>query len=308
VVQFFWPLPPRVNQARLAPTFAFGVCIASAALGAACSVAPVDYGSEADAGSSTHALITVERSVVLNSVETPRAAAFAGFVRTPPEVDASAMLRLAGFGLDLPAVGQCAEPNHERVSSMPLSPLGRVEFLDAGDVTLRTSSTNALLATRALPAVTDLIAGVVYTTRDRAADPLPAATTYTLAASGGLLRAFSVNANAPAQLGGVKVGSTPLAELTNLAVNSAIALNWEPGLGRDFVYVELSTQDGSATTRCTFRDDAGNGRVPAGAFVGTGLGEVSLHRVHSEPFASGSVDAGEVRFDFEQSANVEFTN
>jgi len=30
--------------------------------------------------------------------------------------------------------------------------------------------------------------------------------------------------------------------------------------------------------------------------------------VHSEPFASGSVDAGEVRFDFEQRANVEFTN
>jgi len=30
--------------------------------------------------------------------------------------------------------------------------------------------------------------------------------------------------------------------------------------------------------------------------------------VHSEPFASGSVDAGEVRFDFEQSANVEFTD
>jgi len=38
------------------------------------------------------------------------------------------------------------------------------------------------------------------------------------------------------------------------------------------------------------------------------LGELSLHRVHSEAFASGSVDAGEVRFDFEQSANVEFTN
>ena len=74
------------------------------------------------------------------------------------------------------------------------------------------------------------------------------------------------------------------------------------------MYVELTTQDGSATTRCTFRDDAGAGTVPASAFVGTGLGELSLHRVHSEPFASGSVDAGEVRFDFEQSANVEFTN
>ncbi|HYQ42616.1 MAG TPA: hypothetical protein VER11_11635 [Polyangiaceae bacterium] len=292
-------------KARLAPAVAFS---AVAGLAAACSVAPVDYGSEADAGSSTHALITVERSAVLNSAEAPRAAAFAGFVRTPPDVDANAMLRLAGFGLDLPAVGQCAEPNHDRSNSTPLNPLGRVEFLDAGDVTLRTSTTNAPLATRALPAVTDLIAGVVYTTRDRAADPLPPATTYTMAASGGLLRAFNVNARAPAQLNAVSVDGTPLAELASVGVRSAIALRWEPGSSRDFVYAEFSTQDGSATTRCTFRDNEGVGTVPASAFVGSGLGELSLHRVHSEPFASGSVDAGEVRFDFEQSANVEFTN
>jgi hypothetical protein len=287
---------------------AFSASLGAAALGAACSVAPVEYSAEADAGSSTHALITVERSSVLNSAEAPRAAAFAGFVRTPPEVDANAMLRLAGFGLDLPAVGQCAEPNRERGSRMPLSPLGRVEFLDAGDVTLRTSSTNALLATRALPAVTDLIAGVVYTTRDRAAEPLPPATNYTLSASGGLLRAFNVNAQAPAQFSSVNVGSTPLAELGRVPVHQGIALNWSPGSSRDVVYVELTSQDGSATLRCTFRDDAGSGNVPGSAFVGTGPGEISLHRVHSEPFASGSVDAGEVRFDFEQSANVEFTN
>jgi len=291
-------------HARFAPTAAFSLV----ALSAACSVAPADYSAEADAGSSTHGLITVERSAVLNSSEAPRAAAFAGFVRTPPDVDAGAMLRLAGFGLDLPAVGQCAEPNHERGSNMPLNPLGRVEFLDAGDVTLRTSSTSAPLATRALPAVTDLIAGVVYTTRDRAADPLPAATTYTLSASGGLLRAFSVNAKAPASLASVSVDGTPLSELASVPVRSALTLSWNPGLARDYVYIEFSTQDGSATTRCTFRDDAGGGTVPASAFSGTGLGELSLHRVHSEPFASGSVDAGEVRFDFEQSANVEFTN
>lgn len=307
-MHFHWQLPSWLANTRLAPTFALSASVASAALSAACSVAPVDYSAEADAGSSTHALITVERSALLNSVEAPRAAAFAGFVRTPPEVEASAMLRLAGFGLDLPALGQCAEPNRERSSSMPLNPLGRVEFLDAGDVTLRTSSSNALLATRALPAVTDLIAGVVYTTRDRAADPLPAATTYTLSASGGLLHAFNVNANAPPLLNSISVSGTPLAELSSVAVHGPIALTWSPGSSRDLVYVELTTQDGSATTRCTFRDDAGVGTVPASAFAGTGLGELSLHRVHSEPFASGSVDAGEVRFDFEQSANVEFTN
>ena len=302
MVQFLRQLPFWVAQARSAPLLALGV------ISAACSVAPVDYSAEADAGSTTHALITVERTSVENSLEAPRAAAFAGFVRTPPEVDANAMLRLAGFGLDLPAVGQCAEPNHDRIGSMPLSPFGRVEFLDAGDVTLRTSASSALLATRALPAVTDLIAGVVYTTRDRAAEPLPAATTYTLSSTGGLLRAFNVNASAPAQLSSVIVGATPLAELSTVSVRDGLSLTWSPGQGRDLVYIELTTQDGSATTRCTFRDGAGVGNVPAAAFVGTGVGELSLHRVHSEPFASGSVDAGEVRFDFEQSANVEFIN
>ncbi len=275
---------------------------------AACSVAPIEDGADADTASSTHALITVERSSSANPNEATRAAAFAGFVRTPPEVDAGAMLRLAGFGLDLPAVGQCAEPNHDRSSKVPLSPLGRVEFLDAGDVSLRTSSTSALLATRALPAVTDLIAGVVYTTRDRAAEPLPAAANYTLSTSGGVLRAFSVNAVAPAQLAAVTVGGTPLGELGTVATRGPLAFNWARGQAGDWVYVELATHDGSATTRCTFGDDAGTGVVPAAAFAGTGAGELSLHRVHSEPFASGSVDAGEVRFDFEQTANVEFTD
>jgi hypothetical protein len=301
VVQLLWQSTSWIARLRLAPA------VALTALSAACSVAPVDDGADADTGSTTHALITVERSLTENSAEAPRAAAFAGFVRTPPGVDASSMLRLAGFGLDLPAVGQCTEPNSAHPAGVPLSPLARVEFLDAGDVTLRTATTSAALATRALPAVTDLIAGVVYTTRDRAADPLPAAAAYTLSTTGGVLGSFNVNASAPLLLSGASVGTTPLAELSTVAARSALSLSWSRGLSRDLVYVELTTQDGSATTRCTFRDDAGQGSVPAGAFAGAGVGELSLHRVHSEPFTSASVSAGEVRFDFEQSANVEFS-
>ncbi len=281
--------------------------LALAGLGLGCSVTPADYSADADTG-STHGLVTIERSQTENSGEAPRAAAFAGFVRTPPEVDVNSMMHLAGFGLDLPAIGQCAEPGKDRDSSVPLSPLSRVEFLDAGDVTLRTSTTSAALATRAFPAVTDLIAGVVYTTRDRTADPLPAATNYFLSTSGGVLKAFNVNANAPALLSGITVATTPLAELGTVSLGASLALGWNPGSTRDLVYVELSAANGSSTTRCTFRDDAGSGSVPAGAFAGTGTGSLSLHRVHSEAFTSGGVDAGEVRFDFEQSANVDFTD
>jgi hypothetical protein len=302
VVQVLWQLPSWVAQARFAPALAL------TALSAACTVAPVEVGADADVG-STHALLTIERTQTENALEGARAAAFAGFVRTPPEVDASAMLRLAGFGLDLPSVGMCAEPSRDRTSGAKLSPLARVEFLDAGDVQLRTASTSVALATRALPAVTDLIAGVVYTTRDRAAEPLPAATSYTLSTTGASrLPSFAVNAAAPSLLNAIALGDTPLADLSSVSVKSPLQLSWVPGQARDLVYVELTTQDGSAITRCTFRDDAGTGSVPVGAFVGTGAGEVSLHRVHSEPFASGGVDAGEVRFDFEQSANVTFTD
>jgi hypothetical protein len=297
---------PRQSCSRIAP-LRFAPALALSALGLGCSVTPADYSSDADTG-STHGLITIERSQTENSSEAPRAAAFAGFVRTPPEVDANAMMNLAGFGLDLPAIGQCGEPGKERESSVPLSPLSRVEFLDAGDVLLKTASTSAALATRAFPAVTDLIAGVVYTTRDRTADPLPAATSYSLSTSGGVLRAVNVVANAPALLSGIMVSSTPLAELGTVSVHAPLTVAWTPGSARDLVYVELTTQDGSATTRCTFRDDAGAGSVSSGAFVGIGAGELSLHRVHSEAFTSGGVDAGEVRFDFEQSANVEFSD
>lgn len=306
MVQVLSQLPSWLAKARFVLGMAFG---ALSALGTACSVAPVDYGTEADAGSTVHALVAVERTSVENTLDSPRAAAFAGFVRSPPDVDANAMLRLAGFGLDLPVVGQCAEPNRERPSSVRLRPLARVEFLDAGDVTLRTVTTSAPLATRALPAVTDLIAGVVYTTRDRETASLPAATNYTLSTSGaGTLPAFNVVAAAPLLLTAVSVGETPLGELSTVSARSAIQLSWSAGRSRDLVYVELTSQDGGASTRCTFRDDAGHGTIPAGVFAGTGSGELSVHRVHSEPFAaSGSVDAGEVRFDFEQSANVEFS-
>jgi hypothetical protein len=297
---------PRLSRSRVA-SLRFAPVLALSALGLGCSVTPADYSSDADTG-STHGLITIERSQTENSSEAPRAAAFAGFVRTPPEVDANAMMQVAGFGLDLPAVGQCAEPNRERDNSIPLSPLGRVEFLDAGDVVLRTANTSAALATRAFPAVTDLIAGVVYTTRDRTADPLPAATNYSLSTSGGVLQAVNVNASAPPLLSAVTLSGAPLAELGTVSVRAPLNFDWARGAARDLVYVELATQDGSSTTRCTFRDDAGAGSVPSGAFVGTGAGQVSLHRVHSETFTSGGVDAGEVRFDFEQSANVDFTD
>ncbi|HEY2408287.1 MAG TPA: hypothetical protein VGI10_19905 [Polyangiaceae bacterium] len=266
-----------------------------------CSATPSGYTSDAEAG-STHGLITVERST---SVDEPaRAAAFAAFVRTPPEIDPATVMRLAGLGLELPALGQCSEVSRERDSSQPLSGLGRIEFLDAGDVLLRTSDTTAALAPRAFPAVLD-ISGVVYTTRDRSAEPLPAATHYSLGASGGALGAFSVAVDAPAPPSDVRVSGIPLAELSAVSTHSALVLEWLPGSATDAIYADLSTADGSATLRCSL-GDTGNGSVPAGAFAGVGAGQLALHRVRSAAFSSPAIDAGQVRFDFQAAKAVSF--
>jgi hypothetical protein len=267
-------------------------------------VTQVDYTTDADTG-STHALITVERSTTPGALDAPRAQAFAGFVRTPPEVDPNLVMRLAGLGLDLPPIGQCAEVSRDRDGSVPLRPLTRVDFLDAGDVSIRASNAASTLAPRAFPAVTDLISGVVYTTRDRAADPLPAATRYTVSAEGGALGAFSVGVDAPPELEGVQVEGAPLGSLPALSTAHPLVLSWASGAARDLVYAELSTSD--RVVRCTLRDDAGGGSIPQGSLAGTGPGRFALHRVRTTPFSGSGIAVGEVRFDFQESASVVFS-
>jgi hypothetical protein len=267
-----------------------------------CSANAGSFTVDADTG-STHGLITVERTT--SGSEPARAAAFAAFVRTPPEVDPATVMRLAGLGLELPAVGQCTEMSRERDPSTTLPSLARIEFLNAGDVQVSTAETSATLAPRAFPAVFDLISGVVYTTRDRSAEPLPAATRYALAAAGGVLGSFSVVADAPAPPESVRVSGVALSELSTLSVRAGLALEWQAGSAQDTIYAELSTSDGSSTLRCTLADN-GVGSIPAALFQGAGPGQLALHRLRSVPFASPAVDAGLVRFDFQTAQAVSF--
>ena len=277
----------------------------SAALG--CSVGSEPFTADADSG-TTHALVTIERSTAVGALGAPRADALVGFVRVPPIADPAQVLTLVGLGLDIPAAGQCVDKLRSRDRSMPLAPLGKLEFLEAGDVALSAGSTETTLAPRAFPTVTDLVSGVVYTTRDRSADPLPAAVGYQVRTSGGqAVPALIVQGQAPQPLDGLTLGGVPLAEIATVSTARPLDFAWTPGAVSDLVYVELASDDGATRSICTFRDEAGVGTVPPEAFSAAGAGRIAVHRVRSREFTSAGVDGGELRFDFELVTNATFS-
>jgi hypothetical protein len=283
-----------------------GALLGVVVLALGCSVGSEEYTADAETG-STHALVAIERSVAVDAPDAPRANALAGFVRVPAMVDPGSVMNLVGLGLELPAPGHCTALSRSN-SSTPLSQLGHVEFLDAGDVALSAARSATSLAPRAFPTVTDLVSGVVYTTRDRSADALPAGQSYTLKTSGGLnVPQLSVEADAPAVLEAVTVGGLPLSELSALASSRPLDITWGPGDARDLVYVELASSQDGASTLCVFRDDAGSGSIPADSFGHVGDGHFSIHRVRSREFSLPGINRGELRFDFELVAAISFS-
>jgi hypothetical protein len=243
---------------------------------------------------------------VFGKPEASEAKAFASFVRAPPEVDAALVTRIAGRGVEPPDAGECSQPLSGRDTGMALSPLRRVELLDAGDVTLETSTGRVALAPRAFPAVTDLVGGVVYTTRDRAAQ-LPASEPYALTTAGSAsMLPLGVSAEAPAMLEAISIDGKALDASSALSAHGS-SLGWKPGSPRDLVYVTVSGTQSSSLRVCAFRDEAGSGFLPAHVIPDAGPVSLSLHRLRSVAIGGtpqAAIDAGELRFDFELSVDV----
>jgi len=296
------PIRIRRDRTRAEWSGAAGTCAALLSLTlAACSAGTATYTSDADHG-ATQTLITIERRETAG-IPSAQTEAFASFVRTPPEVDPGAVTRVTGLDLGLPELGECSVSNG-RDGSIPLTPLRRVELLDAGDVTLETEAGRVELARRAFPAVTDLMAGIVYTTRDQSAE-FPPAASYALTVGGGPeLPAFAVRAEAPPAFESLSLDGVPFASATELSAQSL--LTWSPGSERDVVYVSLQSSAVSGTTLCAFRDSTGQGRVAARALPPPGKALLSVHRLRSVPLTP-AVGTGELRFDFEQSVPVQIT-
>jgi hypothetical protein len=273
--------------------------LAGAAL--ACTV-QVDPERGATETGSTRAVIAVTRSAPAASPEDARADAFAGFVRTTGDTEPQAALRLAGLGLDLPAVGECRRGAR---TDTPRSGPTAFELLHAGEVTLIAGGAVTTLAPRAFPTIIDSISGVVYTTRDRAAAPLPAASSYTVATTGGSsLEALSGEGHAPALLDGVELAGEPFDELETAPAQGDLTLRWTPGSAGDRVYVELVGAGEPST--CAFADESGQGTIPASALPAHGAAAVSIHRLREATFSDVGLTQGALRFDFELSGSVTF--
>jgi hypothetical protein len=289
---------PTLEAAAIS-AYAFG---ASLVLG--CTVEPSSYSSDADVG-TTQALVSIERTVQARTPEEGRAEAFAGFLKAPPEADPAAVLKLTGLSRELPAEGSC-NGGRDRDGSIPLAPLTNVELVDVGNLAVEAGGITTTLAPRAFPTVTDLVSGVVYTSRDRAADQLPPERGYRVSASGGFLAPFSAQAEAPSELSFVTVNRAPLDELESLSPHSTIELAWSSGEARDVVYVDVTSDGGQPALLCAFRDDAGAGSIPAGLLPSTGTGKLGVHRLRIERFQRDGLTQAELRFDFEIETSIAF--
>lgn len=256
----------------------------------------------------TQVVITVDRTdpASVDGEGSASASAIARFVSVPAFSDATRALSAAGASLYLPAIDTCQQSDVQDDLEAPTSQ-GAVEFVEAGDVSIAAAGNVTPLVPHAFPTVGGIASGVLYTTRDRASSALPSSVPYVVSATGSesvpTLRAVG---DAPRTPSGVQLGGAPLKDVTEVHTGRAIDLAWTPGEGGDVVYAELLAYDGSPSIVCTFRDDAGIGTVPAEAFAGAGTGRISVHRVRSRHFDAGSAPSGEMRFDFQVGAAVEF--
>lgn len=299
-----------------------GAALALTACGAA-DTEPVDEGAR------VQALLSVKRIEDASRAEEPRAHALVQFSRLPIEADARTALALAGLQAALPEVDHCFHPPSGEPARADADSLEHIELLEAGDVNIRAERAVSRLALNLFP-LSGAASGVLYTTRDQAAAPLPARARYALEASGSeTIPALTVAGNAPDALASFTVGGTPLADLmraddgsaAELAASSSVTnsgvitsagrgvvkrgepldLTWAEGEAGDQVFVQIfDEQDGFL---CGFKDDEGSGSIPAAltsVLQAGSLARISVHRVRELAIVQDDprVDAL-LRFDFE---------
>ncbi|WP_437295826.1 hypothetical protein [Sorangium sp. So ce426] len=232
----------------------------------------------------------------------------AKFMRLSSAMDPELAEGAVGKPFVLPSAGSCMvlspAADDEASSFSSLSP---IELLDAGDVTMKTESTEMPLAARAFPDVGALVFGVFYTSRDATSD-LPAPARYVFESSGsGQLDRFAFEADAPAGPEEVRIGDAELADGVDLDAGVGAVVQWRADEGggagrtRDIIYVDVTSTHG-ATVRCAFKD-TGRGVIPGSLLDPSTLGPLpanatlAVHRTRQVPINTSGIDLGEVRFD-----------
>jgi hypothetical protein len=295
----------RMLSRRFLPT---GIAAISAAAGLSGCSGTVVSASDAST-STTQALLSVDRSALAGDpTGAARAHASAYFLRLQATADPALAARLVGATNVLPAVGQCEAVGVLSDQAMPLATLGPVDLVDVGEVALEASSVRATFAARAFPDVADLVSGVVYTTRDLVADPLPDHGTYRFRIAGSnTVPAMTLEAHAPGPATNLFVGGFPLGHELLPLNRGDLPIRWQPAPNTDLVYVELaSMEDGPLErVRCTFAND-GQGVISASALPRAATQSISIHLVRREGVAVPGLDGGWIRFDLATSGTLRF--
>ncbi len=256
-----------------------------AALGCAGTVAGSSETVDAEAVTTTSAVVSVERTT--DPSEGSRAEASARFLRVTAPASAADALRAIGATLDLPAPGTCAGIGS--LGSAPAAQAPIVELLDVGDVSLAANGVETRLAARQLPDVTDVVSGVVYA---RATDSslLPASTSYVLHVAGAArLPSLDVAVAAPGDPEDVRIAGED-AQGVIAIVGPTVDLSWTPERD-DVVYADVRPAD----VRCTL-DASGAASLTTALFDDAGT--LVVHRLRRQPLRARGIDSGEVRFDF----------
>jgi hypothetical protein len=248
----------------------------------------VSSGGDAEAATTTSAVIVVERAI--DATDGSRAEGSARFVRVRGPASVDDALRAIGAALELPARGACASVTSLGGRVARVEPMAVVELIDVGAVSLEADGVQTHLLPRQLPDVTDVVSGVVYA---RAAEPalLPASTRYIVHVAGGQdLGPFHVSASAPVDPSAVRIAGED-GHATVIATAPTVDFTWTPDASDDLVYVDVRPNG----VRCVF----GNvGHASVSTLFFDDAGTLVVHRLHREPLHIPGIDSGEIRFDF----------
>lgn len=219
-------------------------------------------------------------------------------LRIPHSVNAERLLRLMGLRADIPPRGTCEVIDLSNRASPALSSLERIEFLDVGDVTATSGKRSARLLRQAFPTVTDFIAGVVYTSRDKNGDLLPLDQTLAIRARGaGKLKTFTLEVTDRPRLERVSIDSVPLSNVYRLPVVNSFELRWAPGNPGDVLWLEFGASYGHKVVSCAYDDAQGYAKVPGGMTDEVGETRFTLHRLYHSRIQLPGFDAAEIQFD-----------
>jgi len=274
-----------------------------AKLAAACGAAAACSGPAAEPPiesepSRLYVVANVEQQTGQGAEASEDLAVLLSVLKIPQSVNIDRSLRLMGLRSDLPPVGSCELVDLSNRASPALSSVERIEFLDVGDVSVHSGKRNMRLARQAFPTVTDFIAGVVYTSRDKNADLLPLDAGLSIRARGaGKLKAFSLDVAARSSLDRLTLDGVALSAVTRVTALNGFDLRWQPGTAGDLLWLELVANNGRKVVTCAYDDGLGSARVPGGMTDELGESRLTLHRLNRAVVNLAGFDGAEVRFD-----------